>query len=91
MECVISYFFFAMYSTLLIYPALNFGQPDIPTILISTLPAGWRQLPIVLTCCALEMLIFAVAITWLYFFVFMVLSFVMTFVQGVNSRLQISR
>jgi hypothetical protein len=87
MELMICFYPFLFYLVLAFYPALYWLDLNFPLNTISGVSTPWRNPLTVVLCCALDVTVVATYLTWVSFTFFMILSFVMTFVQTADAAI----
>ena len=69
-------------------PALYFFSLDIPIILISVVPVQYRNFLVIFACLTWDVLGMFFLSSWSIYFFFMIVSFVLTFQDAVNTALR---
>jgi len=76
------FFPFIIYSLLLIgYPPVYTMDLNIPCLLISNFPAEFQNVFTIAICILTETILLSVYLTWAFYFVFIAISFILTFIQ----------
>ena len=86
-ETFMCYCPFPMLSSIIIYPGIYYFNPQIPSLLISIVPAPQRNFTMYTICLTLECLAYTVLLTNCVYMIQLILSFITTFTELADSTI----